>query len=454
MTSEPLPEHTPEESPTGISVASYAERRRRVLLEMADRGGGVALLFSAPEVNTSQSYRQDSDLFYVTGCEESNVVCLLTTAHDEERFVLFLEPRDADAERWTGTRIGIEGAKSMLGADAAYPIAELDNLLPGYLQTANVFCRFDRDDVLNERLLRLVNAARAAARGRAPSPTALQDIGCLLDDLRTIKSEEEQRILRTAGEITAKAHCQAMQSTRPGQYEYEVQAVFEYTCRRRGASHEAYPSIVGSGPNTTTLHYEANSRRMVDGDLLLIDAGAEYKGYAMDLTRTFPVNGRFSPLQRKIYVVVLAALEAATAQVRPGNTLETVHNAAVRATTAGLVELGLLQGDVDELIASEAYKRFFMHLTSHWVGLDVHDRGRYLVDGVWRSLEPGMVLSVEPGIYIVEPVTSAVGDDVYESIGVRLEDTVLVTPDGCEVLTASAPTDPDAVETLMATEHD
>ena len=242
--SESLPEHTTEGSPTSISAASFAERRRRVLLEMADRGGGIALLLSAPEINSSQRYRQDSDLYYVTGCQEANVVCLLTTANPEERFVLFLEPRDAEAERWTGARIGIEGAKSMLDADVAYPIAELENILPGYLQSDALFCRFDRDDVLNERLLRLVQRARSTARGRAPSPTALQDIGCLLDDLRTIKSEEEQRILRTAGEITAEAHRQAMQSARPDQYEYEVQAVIEYTFRRRGASREAYPSIV------------------------------------------------------------------------------------------------------------------------------------------------------------------------------------------------------------------
>jgi len=454
MASEPLSEHTTEESPTGISTASYAERRRRVLLEMANRGGGTAIFCSAPEVESSQSYRQDSDLYYVTGCQESKVVCLLTTASPEERFILFLEPRDADAERWTGTRIGIEGAKSMLGADSAYPIAELENVLPGYLQTDTVFCRFDRDDVLNERLLHLMRRARSNALGRAPSPTVLQDAGCLLDDLRTTKSDEEQRILRTAGEITAEAHCQAMQSTRPGQYEYEAQAVIEYNFRRRGASREAYPSIVGSGPNTTTLHYEANSRQMLDGDLLLIDAGAEYRGYAMDLTRTMPVNGRFTPPQRKVYAVVLAALEAAIAQVRPGNTLETVHEAAVRAITAGLVEIGLLQGDVDELITAGAFRRFYMHSTSHWVGLDVHDRGRYRVDGEWRPLEPGMVLSVEPGIYIAEPVSSAVGEEVYESIGVRIEDTVLVTPEGCEVLTEAAPKDPDAIEALMAAVHD
>jgi Xaa-Pro aminopeptidase len=454
MASEPLSERTTEESPTGISIASFAERRRRILLEMADRGGGIALFFSAPEIDSSQSYRQDSDLYYVTGCQESNVVCLLTTANLEARFVLFLEPRDAAAELWTGVRIGIEGAKSMLGADAAYPIAELENVLPEYLQTDTVFCRFDRGDVLNERLLRLMRRARSNAGRRAPSPTALQDIGCLLDDLRTIKNEEEQQILRTAGEITSEAHRQAMQSTRPGQYEYEVQAVVEYNFLRQGASHEAYPSIVGSGPNATTLHYEANSRRMVDGDLLLIDAGAQYKSYAMDLTRTMPVNGRFTLPQRKVYTVVLAALEAAVAQVRPGNTLETVHDAAVRVITAGLVELGLLQGDVDELITAGAFKRFYMHATSHWVGLDVHDRGRYQVDGAWRPLEPGMVLSVEPGIYIAEPISSAVGEEVYESIGVRIEDTVLVTPDGCEVLTATAPKDPDAIEALMAAAHD
>jgi Xaa-Pro aminopeptidase len=432
----------------------FAERRRRVLQKMVDRGGGAALLYSAPEIsrpqNASWDYRQDSDLYYLTGCVEPHVFCLLTTAHAEQRFVLFVEPQDDEAERWTGARMGIEGATTALGADAAFPIERIDDVLPGYLQeVATLFCPLDRDDVWNERLLRLVRRARSSAPRATPGPEALLDVGSLLDDLRLIKSAEEQNILRTAAEITVEGHREAMRATHAGIYEYEVQAVAEYAFRCRGAPRVAYPSIVGSGSNATILHYEANSRRMGDGELLLIDAGAEYEGYAMDLTRTIPVSGRYTPLQRRLYGVVLAAEEAGIAQIRPGNTLGAVHAAAVQVITAGLVEIGLLVGDVEQLISARAYKPFFMHSTSHWIGLDIRDRGRYIVEGESRRLEPGMVFTVEPGLYIVEPKSATRGTDVFPAMGIRIEDTVLVTEKGCEVLTAGAPKDPDAVEALM-----
>jgi Xaa-Pro aminopeptidase len=260
----------------------------------------------------------------------------------------------------------------------------------------------------------------------------------------------EQSILRTAARITVESHLQAMQSTRPSQYEYEVQAVVEYAFKRHGGARVAYPTIVGSGPNATTLHYQANSRQMLDGELLLIDAATEYEYYAMDLTRTIPVNGRFTSEQRRLYTIVLKAHEAALAQVRPGNRLEDVHAAAVRVITEGLVGVGLLQGHVEDLIADRAYKPYFMHATSHWIGLDIRDCGDYIVNGRSRLLEPGMVFSVEPGLYLQGSQWDQLRAAPNANVGIRIEDTVLVTENGCEVLTKDARTDPDEIEVIMA----
>src|SRR5579883_289252 len=455
-------------APVPLSDA-YARRRAQVLQQMRQAekegggGGAVALVASAPALlrphDAPWDYRQDSDLYYLTGCEESQVVCLLTTDppadRPDEHFVVFIAPHDAEADRWAGPRLGMEGARTVLGADAAYPLEALDDLLPVYLQAATtIHCAFDRDEEWHEQLWRLIRRARSLAYRRALGPTRVHDLGLLLDELRLIKDTDEQHLLRTAGAITAAAHRQVMQKTWVNQYEYELQALLEYDFHRHGARRVAYPSIVGSGSNAMILHYEANTRKMCAGELVLVDAGAEYGYYAMDLTRTIPVNGRFTPAQRQLYTIVLAAQEAALAQVRPGQTLEDVHAAAVHVITAGLVEVGLLQGDITQLIASGAYMPYFMHGSSHWIGLDLRDRGSYFPQGQPRRLEPGMICTVEPGLYIGDHIDrealSTDAADVYRNSGIRIEDTVLVSEQGCEVLTAAAPKHPDEIEALMA----
>ena len=335
-----------------------------------------------------------------------------------------------------------------------YSACKLDDVLPGYLRTAStLYCDFGRDETHDRQLFQFIRLARSIVARGAPGPSTLRETGILLDDLRIIKRPEEQALLRRAADITAEAHREAMTKIHPGQNEYELQALAEYIFRCHGSARNAYPSIVGSGRNATILHYQANTRQMLDGDLVLLDAAAEYGYYAMDLTRTIPVNGTFTAAQREMYDIVLEAQQAALARVRPGSTLAEVHMAAVETITAGLARIGLLQGEVEHLITGGAYKPYFMHGTSHWIGLDIRDRGQYTVNGQSRRLEPGMVFSVEPGLYFGDiSAYPSVDSGIlarYRDIGIRIEDTVLVTADGCEILTAAAPKDPDAIEALM-----
>ncbi|MBM4363919.1 MAG: aminopeptidase P N-terminal domain-containing protein [Deltaproteobacteria bacterium] len=416
----------------------FAERRARVLERL---GRAVMVLFAAPAAlrnnDVEHEYRQDSDLYYLTGFDEPDAVLVLSGVH-EERATLFVRPRDPEREQWDGARAGVDGARGEHGLPAAYPVSELDARLPDYLGGATrLYYRLGRSRAEDDRMLAAIDRTRPRARRGVDVPSEIVDPADVLHELRWQKSEGELALLRRAIEITAEGHVAAMAAARPGQAEFEVEALLRGAFRRGGSERMAYAPIVGSGANATVLHYRKNDRTMQEGDLLLIDAGAEYGYYAADVTRTFPVGGRFSAAQRELYSVVLAAQEASIAAVRPGATLDEVHAASVRVLTEGLVALGLLSGPLDDAISSERYRRFYMHRTSHWLGMDVHDVGRYFLDGRPRPLEPGAVLTVEPGLYI-----PAIADDLpadYRGIGIRIEDDVLVTPGGHDVLSAAIP---------------
>ena len=429
-------------------MSVYAERRAHLLAALER---SVAIVPSAPVAlrnnDVEHPYRQDSDLYYLTGLDEPESVLVLTTAHPEHRTVLFVRPRDPARETWDGPRTGVEGAVRDHGADAAFPIAELAQRLPDYVGNARrLFYRLGRDRVFDARVIDALELVRGRHRLGVSAPAEVVDVSRTVHEMRVRKTDAEVELMLRAAAITREAHERAMQVTRPGRWEYEVEAEIVRTFRAHGAERPAYAPIVGSGPNATILHHRRNDRLMEDGDLVLIDAGAEVGYYASDVTRTFPVSGRFSAPQRAIYDLVLDAQVAAIAEVRPGATLEAVHDAAVGVITAGLVRLGILQGELAPLLEGGACKPFYMHRTSHWLGMDVHDVGAYHVDGVPRRLEPGMVLTVEPGLYIA---AAAEVDARFRGIGVRIEDDVLVTSDGCRVLT-DAPKGPAELERILA----
>jgi Xaa-Pro aminopeptidase len=416
-------------------------------------GSAVAIIPSAPVRNRTHDldfeYRQDSDFYYLMGFKEPEAVLLLAPDHPEHQVVLFVRPRDPERETWDGRRAGTEGAVRDHGADAAYPIDQIDQILPHYLSNqSSLYYRFGKDAAFDERVMGWLGSVRAKTRQGVSAPSTMVDPSDLLHESRLIKEPAEIDLMRKSASIAAEAHTRAMQTARPGMLEYELQAELEYVFRKRGAMGPAYGTIVGGGNNGCILHYVENDAPLKDGDLVLIDAGAELDFYASDITRTFPVNGRFTPAQRAVYEVVLKAELEAIAQVQPGRSYQGVHETAVRVLTEGLVQLGILQGEVDDLIASEAYRRFYMHKTSHWLGIDVHDVGRYKIDGEWRMLEPGMVLTVEPGLYIADGSEGV--DPQYWGIGIRIEDDVLVTATGHEVLTHEVPKAIDAIERLMA----
>lgn len=433
------------------TAAEYQQRRSRL---MAKIGGGTAIFRSAPMAvmhnDVEYSYRQDSDFFYLTGFDEPDAVAVLAPHHDEHKFVLFVQPKDPEKETWTGYRVGVDDAKAVYGADEAHAIAELDEKLPQYLQKADrIYYRLGRDKSFNETVLNHWQKLMRVYPKHGTGPTAIQDAGTLLHPLRLVKSESELELMRKAAQISVDAHDRAREFARPGQYEYQVQAELEYLFQQHGGT-PAYPSIVASGKNACILHYIENDRQMQDGDLLLIDAGCSYGYYNADITRTFPVNGKFSPEQKTIYELVLKAQIAAIEQVKPGNPYKQFHETAVRVLAEGLMDLGLLQGDIEEIIKEEKYKPFYMHRTGHWLGLDVHDVGVYQWGEEPQLLQPGQVLTVEPGIYIAPDIKPVEGqpevDERWRGIGVRIEDDVLVTADGCEVLTAGVPKSVEAME--------
>ncbi len=427
-------------------------RRRRDLMAMMGRNS-IAVLTAAPERVRSRDthfpYRQDSDFHYLSGFPEPEAVLVLLPKRREGEFILFCRERDRAREIWDGYRAGPEGAREHYGADDAFPIADIDDILPGLLEGRDrVYYALGRNRAFDTQMLDWLDGIRARARSGAVPPEEFVDLDHLLHEMRLFKSAKELGVMRKAGAISARAHCRAMRAARPGLYEYQLQAEIEHAFASEGARHPAYGSIVGGGANACVLHYVDNSALLQDGDLVLIDAGCEYQHYAADITRTFPVNGRFSAPQQALYEVVLAAQLAAIDAVRAGNHWDEPHKATVRVITEGLVELGLLKGNVGELIERNAYAEFYMHRAGHWLGMDVHDVGDYKVDGEWRTLEPGMVMTVEPGIYVA-PDHRKVAKK-WRGIGIRIEDDVAITRKGPEVLTAGVPKTIADIEHLMA----
>ena len=434
-----------------ISKSEFA-RRRKKLMGMMDRNS-IAIVPGAREVTRSRDteypFRQNSDLFYLTGFEEPDAVLVLIPGRRQGQVILFCRERDPEMELWNGYRVGPEGAVAYLGVDDAFPVDDLDEILPGLIEgTQRIYYSMGHDDVFDQRVMGWVNQIRRLVRTGAAPPADFTDLAFLLHEHRLIKSAAEIRVMRRAGEISAEAHARAMRECQPGRYEYHLEASIQHTFAEYGARFPAYSSIVGSGANACILHYTENNARLRSGDLVLIDAGCEFQGYAADITRTFPVNGQFTAEQRAIYDLVLEAQRAAIAKVKSGNTWNQPHDATVRVITRGLIKLGLLKGSERDLIKAEAYRDFYMHRAGHWLGLDVHDVGEYRVAGRWRQLESGMVLTIEPGIYIA-PGNSRVAKR-WRGIGVRIEDDVVVTDTGCDVLTKDVPKRAEEIEALMA----
>lgn len=431
----------------GQHSALYAVRRARLAEAMQT---GIAVVPTAPERVRNRDaffpYRHDSYFYYLTGFPEPEAV-LVIVAGEQPKSLLFCRERHEEREIWDGFRYGVEGARERFGFDEALPIAALDETLPRLLANQSaLFYPVGVDPEWDARAMRWLNAVRAQARAGVEAPGRVQDLHGLLDEMRVVKDGHEISLMRRAARISATAHRRLMKQARPGRFEYELEAELLHEFRRQGAQFPAYWPIVASGANACTLHYVANNAQLAEGDLLLVDAGCEFGGYAADITRTYPANGRFSPAQREVYEVVLAAQRAAMDSIGPGRTWNEPHDAAVRALSQGMLELGLVSGSLDEVLEKETYKRFYMHRTGHWLGMDVHDAGEYKRQGKWRALLPGMTFTVEPGLYI-----RAAGDvpERLHNIGIRIEDDVLVTESGYEVLTPDVPKGVDDIEALM-----
>ena len=430
-----------------IDVELYRGRRLRLAQRMQR---GVAVIATAPEQlrngDAHYPYRFDSYFYYLTGFPEPEAVVLLI-AGENPRSLLFCRDKDVEREIWDGFRYGPDGARAGFGFDQAYSVKQLDEMVPKLLaDQPAVFCDMGENAEWDARVIQWLNAVRAQARSGVSAPGEIRDVRKLLDEMRLVKDSHELGVMRRAALISAAAHRRAMQYARPGRHEYEVEAELLHEFRRGGAQAPAYSPIVAGGANACVLHYVANDQPLTDGGLLLIDAGCELDGYASDITRTFPINGRFAAAQKDVYELVLAAQFAAIVEVRAGKPWDAPHEAAVRVLARGFIDLGLCQGPLDAVIESGDYRRFYMHRTGHWLGMDVHDCGEYKRAGAWRMLEPGMVLTVEPGCYI-RP-----GEGVPQhlwNIGVRIEDDVVVTADACEVITSAAPKTVTDIEELM-----
>ena len=435
---------------TGLSAAEFARRRKQLMRMSTD--DAILILSAAPERvrsnDTHYPYRQDSDFWYLSGFPEPEAVLVLVPGRKHGEVLLFCRERDVEREAWDGPRAGQEGAVEQFGMDDAYPIEDLDEILPGLLEgRSRVYYHFGRDAEFDLKLIGWVNRVREQVRHGAQPPHEFLELGHLLHELRLFKSKNELKLMQRAADISVEAHQVAMRASHAGIHEYELQARIECVFRANDAW-PAYGSIVGAGNNACVLHYRANNARAADGELVLIDAGAEFRGYAADITRTFPVNGRFGKPQRALHDLVGAAQSAALARAKPGVPYEAGHAAAVETLTEGLLQLGLLKGKLEKNISTGQYKRFYRHKTGHWLGLDVHDVGEYRLAGESRLLEPGMVFTIEPGLYVAPNDTSV--DAKWRGIGIRTEDDVLVTADGNRVLTDKLARSADEIEALMA----
>lgn len=425
-------------------------KRRKQLMRMMGHGAIAILPAAVHQLRNRDAeypYRQDSDFHYLTGFAEPETVAVLIPGRPQGEYILFCRERDREKETWHGRRAGLEGAVEHYGADDAYPITDIDDILPGLMEKCDrLYYTIGCSNEYDQRITRWVKDLRARSRAGTHSPGEIVALDHLLHDMRLFKGKEEIKLMRRAADISSQAHIRAMQYCRPGMYEYQIEAELLYEFRRNGCV-PSYNPIVGGGDNGCILHYNENNAKLRAGDLLLIDAGAELDHYAADITRTFPVNGRFTPAQRSLYQLVLDAQTAAIEQVKPGNHWNDPHEAAVKVLTKGMVHLGLLHGRTARLIEKQAYKRFYMHRTGHWLGMDVHDVGDYKVGDDWRVLEPGMVMTVEPGIYI--PAGSEGVDAKWWDIGIRIEDDVAITADGHEVLSHAAPKTISDIEAIM-----
>jgi len=436
---------------THIPKAEYARRRKALMAQMEPNS--IAILPAAAVAIRNRDveylYRQDSDFQYLSGFPEPEAVIALIPGREHGEYVLFCRERNPEREQWDGLRAGQDGAIRDFGADDAFPITDIDDILPGLIEGRDrVYSAMGSNAEFDRRLMEWINVIRSKARMGAQPPNEFVALDHLLHDMRLYKSAAEVKVMREAAAISARAHVRAMQACRAGLHEFSLEAELDYEFRKGGAKMPAYGSIVAAGRNGCILHYQENDAPLKDGDLVLIDAGCEIDCYASDITRTFPVSGVFSAEQKAIYELVLKSQEAAFAEIAPGKHWNQAHEATVRVITEGLVELGLLKGEVDQLIESEAYKVFYMHRAGHWLGMDVHDVGEYKVGGQWRVLEPGMALTVEPGIYIAADNQSVAKK--WRGIGVRIEDDVVVTKQGCEILTSGVPKTVGEIEALMA----
>jgi Xaa-Pro aminopeptidase len=425
-------------------------RRRRQLAKLMGKNS-IAILPAAPvrirNNDVEYPYRQDSDFYYLTGFTEPEAVAVLVPGRAAAEYILFVRDKDPLKETWEGRRAGPEGAVQRFAADDAFPIGDLDEILPGLMENRErVYYAMGTHPEFDQKVLGWLQTLRGLARHGKHPPLEMVALDHVLHDMRLYKSRNELGLMRESGRIAAAAQVRAMRHTVPGRYEYEIAAELMHEYGRHNAT-ASYQPIVGGGANSCILHYRENDARLEEGDLLLVDAGCEYQYYASDITRTWPVSGSFTPAQREVYEIVLEAQKAAIAATRPGNHWNQAHEAAVQVITHGLVSIGLLKGRVPTLVKEGAYRRFFMHRTGHWLGMDVHDVGDYKVGEEWRVLEPGMVMTVEPGIYI--PEGSRGVPKRYWNCGIRIEDDVVVTAQGCEVLTSDVPGDPDAVEALV-----
>ena len=433
-----------------IPKTEYARRRKALMAQMEPNS--IAILPAAPVYirnrDVEHIYRQDSDFQYLTGFPEPEAVMALIPGRAHGEFVLFCRERDPERELWDGLRAGQDGAISQFAADDAFPIGDIDDILPGLIEgRERVYYALGANPEFDRHLVDWINVIRSKARQGAQPPNEFVALDHLLHDMRLYKSAAEVKVMKAAAEISARAHVRAMQASRAGLYEYHLEAELDYEFRKGGAKMPAYGSIVAAGRNACILHYRENDALLKDGDLVLIDAGCEIDCYASDITRTFPVNGRFSQEQKAIYELVLKAQEAAFAVIAPGRHWNEAHEATLQVIVSGLIELGLLGGTLEEQLANEGYKAYYMHRAGHWLGMDVHDVGDYKVGGEWRELEVGMALTVEPGIYI--PANDERVAKKWRGIGVRIEDDVVVTKGGCEILTGAVPKQVAEIEALM-----
>lgn len=434
-----------------ISKTEYQTRRRGLLDAL--KPSSIAIIPAAPHLlrngDSEYPYRQHSDFAYLTGFPDPQAIAIFIPGRNAGEYILFNQPKDRASEIWTGIRAGQVGAVKDFGADEAFSIDIFAEKLPELMSGCkNIYYAFGRHEKLDKQINDAITHIRDKVRSGLSAPTNIINVETILHEMRLIKSDAEISLMRRAAEISSQAHIRAMKACRPGMLEYELQAEIEYECIRQGATQQAYTPIVAGGINACTLHYVNNDAVLPDNALILIDAGGELENYASDLTRTFPINGKFNPLQRKVYEAVLKTQLAVIDIVRPGTTRDELDTLATRMITTELVALGLLSGEIDTLIRNKAYADFYMHRIGHWIGMDVHDVGAYKVDGQWRALKPGMVLTVEPGIYI-SPDNKNV-DKKWRGIGVRIEDDVLVTQHGCEVLSKNLPKTCDDIEALMA----